>query len=298
MRWHNARMQRGRLAAMLCLLAIGMAGPEPVRAEPGTETVEETICRLVEASAAAQGLPVDIFTRLIWRESSFRGDAVSPKGAQGIAQFMPGTAAERGLADPFDPETALPAAATLLAELWRRLGNLGLAAAAYNAGPTRVRKWLAGDGGLPLETRDYLVFVTGRTAEDWARQGAGELPPQPEAQPPAAVHRATNCRETTLALRRGGGPVAQEIASVTAPWGVQLSGSFSKARALAAYGRTQARYAAVLDGTQPMIIGGRLRWRGSGAYYRVRVAQPTRVAALALCQRLRKAGAACIVLPS
>ena len=53
MRWHNARMQRVRLAAMLCLLAIGMAGPEPVRAEPGTETVEEAICRLVEASAAA-----------------------------------------------------------------------------------------------------------------------------------------------------------------------------------------------------------------------------------------------------
>src|SRR5205814_6611619 len=65
--------------------------------------------------------------------------AVSPKGAEGIAQFMPGTAAERGLANPFDPEQAIPHAARFLAELKRRFGNLGMAAAAYNAGPARVR---------------------------------------------------------------------------------------------------------------------------------------------------------------
>ena len=53
----------------------------------------------------------------------------------GVAQFMSGTASERGLADPFDPATAIPASAKLLAELARRFGNLGLSAAAYNAGP-------------------------------------------------------------------------------------------------------------------------------------------------------------------
>src|SRR5262245_17580460 len=67
------------------------------------ETIDQAMCRLIESSAAAQKLPVPFLTRLIWRESSFRAGVVSPKGAQGIAQFMPATAAERGLADPFDP---------------------------------------------------------------------------------------------------------------------------------------------------------------------------------------------------
>jgi soluble lytic murein transglycosylase-like protein len=77
-------------------------------------------------------------------------------GAQGIAQFMPGTAQERGLADPFDPEQAIPAAASLLRDLSQRFGNLGLAAAAYNGGPNRVSAWLAGNGSLPAETQDYV----------------------------------------------------------------------------------------------------------------------------------------------
>ncbi len=66
---------------------------------------------------------------------------------------MPATAAERGLADPNDPEAAIPKAAELLANLKQRFGNLGLAAAAYNAGATRVANWLAGGGELPPETR-------------------------------------------------------------------------------------------------------------------------------------------------
>ena len=70
------------------------------------------------------------FVRLIWRESRFNPSAVSPKGAQGIAQFMPGTAGERGLLDPLNPVQALPKSAEFLAELRSQFGNLGLAAAA------------------------------------------------------------------------------------------------------------------------------------------------------------------------
>ena len=103
----------------------------------------QTLCGIIEKSAAANGLPTGFFTRLIWRESSLRLGVTSPAGAQGIAQFMPGTAAERGLADPFDPQQALPESAKFLAELSSRFGNLGLAAAAYNAGPTRIASWLA-----------------------------------------------------------------------------------------------------------------------------------------------------------
>ena len=62
---------------------------------------------------------------------------------------MPYTATERGLANPFNPESALPEAAEFLAELRREFGNLGLAAAAYNAGPGRVRDFIDGRGGMP-----------------------------------------------------------------------------------------------------------------------------------------------------
>ena len=59
---------------------------------------------------------------------------------------MPGTANERGLLDPFNPVQALPKSAEFLSELRDQFGNLGLAAAAYNAGPRRVQEWLAGTG--------------------------------------------------------------------------------------------------------------------------------------------------------
>jgi hypothetical protein len=80
---------------------------------------------------------------------------------------MPGTAQERGLADPFDPEQAIPAAAHFLSDLRTQFGNLGLAAAAYNGGPNRVSAWLAGKASLAAETRDYVIRITGRAAEEW-----------------------------------------------------------------------------------------------------------------------------------
>src|SRR5687767_14915605 len=140
-----------------------------------TEMVQQALCRLIDASARAQRLPIDFFTRLIWQESSFRISAVSPAGAQGIAQFMPGTAVERGLLDPFDPEQAIPKSAELLRDHLNRFGNPGLAAAAYNGGPNRVANWLADRGGLPEETRTYVYRITGRSAEEWAedRKGRG-----------------------------------------------------------------------------------------------------------------------------
>src|SRR6185437_13517740 len=116
------------LAALLWLVAPG-AGNAAAQT-PAMEPLDHTVCRLIEHAAGANRLPVGFLTRLIWRESSFRTGAISPAGAQGIAQFMPGTAQERGLADPFDPEQAIPKAARLLADLRRRFGNLGVAAAA------------------------------------------------------------------------------------------------------------------------------------------------------------------------
>ena len=102
----------------------------------------DDICRALEQSAAENALPVEFFARVIWQESRFDARAVSPKGAEGIAQFMPRTASWHGLADPFEPVEALRHSAAYLRELLDRFGNLGLAAAAYNAGPARVSAWL------------------------------------------------------------------------------------------------------------------------------------------------------------
>lgn len=126
---------------------------------------------LAEEAARANKLPPDYFLRLIHRESQFQKDVISPAGAEGIAQFMPATAQDRGVKDPFDPNEALPKAAALLSDLNLQFGNLGLAAAAYNAGPRRVQDWLAGRGYLPLETRLYVLSITGRSVEDWAPPG-------------------------------------------------------------------------------------------------------------------------------
>jgi len=286
---------RRRLAAGLMLLAGSpacAAPPAPGAGAGSTETVEQALCRLIDDSARTRSLPVAFFTRLIWRESSFRTGVVSRAGAQGVAQFMPGTAAERGLADPFDPEQAIPAAASLLADLAKRFGNLGLAAAAYNGGAGRVAQWVEGRGGLPAETEAYVLAITGRSAEDWAEQAKAK---REEASPEAGSPQS--CLQVTGALRRpGGGGVVPE--APFAPWGVQLAGNFSKERALASFARERQNYAAIIGEVRPMIIGTRLRSRGTRAFYRVRIPAASRAVATALCDRIRAKGGACVVLPS
>jgi hypothetical protein len=281
------------VAFALALLALA----QPAAAQEG-ETIDQALCRMIEAGAATHRLPVDFFTRLIWQESSFRPGVTSRAGAQGAAQFMPGTAAERGLADPFDPEQAIPKSAELLDELRRRFGNLGLAAAAYNGGPARVEAWLAGRGGLPWETRSYVSAITGRGAEDWAEESRRIGPPQPDDA------AATRCLVLVASFRRGrappvvtaySGPIEE---SPIAPWGVQLAGNFSKAVALASYARARERHAAILADVTPMVIGTRIRSRGTRAFYRVRIPAATRAAATEICARLHRAGGACVVLKS
>lgn len=127
------------------------------------------ICNWIQIEAEASKIPKGFFARLIWKESRFDTNAISPKGAEGIAQFMPGTARVRGLENSFDPKSAIQASAGLLSDLRYELGNLGLAAAAYNAGLDRVNRWRAGRASLPLETRDYVKSITGYHADKWKR---------------------------------------------------------------------------------------------------------------------------------
>jgi len=282
------RCRRSWWAVLILCLAATRALAQEAPAPEG-ETVRQALCRLIEDAAKRADLPVGFFTRLIWRESSFRLTAVSRAGAQGVAQFMPGTAAERGLADPFDPEQAIPASAAFLKELERRFGNRGLAAAAYNGGPGRVAGWLAGRDELRAETIAYVQFVTGLSAEEWAARARGEVKVQDEEP-------RLGCLEVVALLRRPGAPDVAFAQAALAPWGVQLAGNFSKDLALASYRRAGAGLAAVLGDTRPMIIGTRLRSRGTRPFYRVRVPAQTREAAEVLCGRIRERGGSCAVL--
>ena len=149
-------------------------GPsDNIAAEPPASAMDAFCLALTEA-AEANGIPVSFFARLIWQESGFRSNEVSHAGAQGVAQFMPQTAAEVGLDDPFDPLKALSASARLLRKLRNDFGNLGLAAAAYNAGSGRIQKWLSRQAELPHETREYVRIITGTNPEDWT-EDAGML---------------------------------------------------------------------------------------------------------------------------
>ena len=276
--------------------AADAAGGEAEDKPPLTRT---TICGLIDKSAATHRLPIEYFTRLIWKESRFRQDALSPKGAQGIAQFMPGTAALRGLDDPFDPLQAIPASAHYLRDLSNRFGNLGLAAAAYNAGEKRVSDWRAGVGGLPYETRDYVVSITGRTAEDWNAPGAKYDPPErglpPDERPPGS------CLGVAALLgKRGAGRavVANYPKADWAPWGVQVAGNFSLNRAMASYATLQNRHAEIIGAQAPMVVRGFNRSRGSAPVFQLRVPAQSREEAGDICGRLKRAGAACVVLKS
>jgi hypothetical protein len=287
------RIILARWAAMMAVLCVVAAAPCHAAPAP-METLDQSVCRTIERSAQTARLPVEFVTRIIWRESSFRPGVVSRAGAEGIAQFMPSTAQARGLADPFDPEQAIPKAARYLADLRQRFGNIGVAAAAYNAGEARVSNWLHGQGGLPNETRAYVRFVTGRDAEEWIGSGSSNAA---GASVTVEAAEPQSCLVVTAELRRGGGGGAV-AAEIWAPWGVQLAGNFSKGLALAAFDRARARYAAVVGDTRPMIIGRLLRSRGTRPFYQVRLPAPSRAVAEQLCGRIQAAGGACVAMPS
>jgi Transglycosylase SLT domain/SPOR domain len=302
------------MMAMLCSLvpAIAEDAGEATRSsfEPRAAPVQkpadaaresdtrEAMCLMIESAAKASDLPLEFFARVIWQESRFRSDAVGPmtrrgQRAQGIAQFMPGTASERGLLDPFNPVQALPKSAEFLAELRSQFGNLGLAAAAYNAGPRRVQEWLAGSGGMPQETRSYVLAITGSAIEDWARAGKGGK--APERMP------TSSCRELMALLKQAPSPFVTEleqriVLGAAKVWGVQLAAGFSRDKALAMYGRAVSRLSSVIGDRDPSILASRLRNRGPATFYQVRFGADTRGEADDLCNRIRKAGGACFVL--
>ncbi len=192
----------------ISLVILASMASQRVMAQPNApaeqaDDLHSQICQMIEAAARSNGLPVDFFTRVIWQESRLQADVIGPPTtggrAEGIAQFMPGTAVERGLYEPFNPAEALPASGEFLAELRNEFGNLGLAAAAYNAGPQRVRDYLSGIRGLPRETRNYVLAITGHPIEEWAvsaitsADAGGKSPVE---------NPVVNCKDLLAALAR------------------------------------------------------------------------------------------------
>jgi hypothetical protein len=240
----------------LLILASSAALSEPLPAAPPAVSIDR-ICALIASSADKSGLPRDFFARLIWKESRFDHNAVSPVGAEGIAQFMPGTAKIVGLADPFDIEQAIPASAAYLARLHAGFGNWGLAAAAYNGGETRVGKWLSSGGFLPLAAK--LSFDE-------------------------ACRKLPIIASRTVAMSR----VTRK------PWGIQVAGNFRQSAASKQWERVRRAHPAVLSKYRAVI--SRMRTPiGRRGIFAVRIGANSRAEADKVCAALRTGGGACIV---
>ena len=259
---------------------------------------QEALCLIIESAAKANDLPLEFFVRVIWQESRFQSNAVGPvtrsgQRAQGIAQFMPATASERRLLDPFDPVQALPKSAEFLNELRGQFGNLGLAAAAYNAGPKRVQDWLVGTGAMPQETRNYVLAITGTSVEDWATAGKnGKM---------SDGARRSGCHELMALLKRAPNRFVAQLEdqvrrAAVKLWGVQVAAGFNRDNALMMYARAMKGLSAVIGhqddpSFQPLLF----RSRGTSSFYQVRIGTDRRREADDLCGRIRRAGGACLV---
>jgi len=277
---------RGTVAALAAAVMLSSpAAADPPRS-PKLVTVGR-VCDLIELEAKSHGLPREFLARLIWKESRFDPNAVSPAGAEGIAQFMPGTAARRGLADPYDIDQAIPASARYLAELRTGFGNLGLAAAAYNAGENRVARWLSRGGFLPLETENYVLDIMGETVDAFADAAyAGTIAPLH-----ATASFGAACRDLPVVVT-----ATVPMASIaTKPWGIQVAGSFRRDAAIRQWQRLAARFPGVLSGVEPVVSRVRSPLGRSGIHA-VRIGADSREEAENVCARLRSAGGSCIVM--
>ncbi|MEZ2333346.1 transglycosylase SLT domain-containing protein [Mesorhizobium sp. RCC_202] len=281
-----------RLLTVILALLCGLSGvtgafADPPQSRSAAKRLINRVCDLIDTEAGKNDLPRDFFARLIWKESRFDPNAVSPVGAEGIAQFMPGTAKMRGLANSFDIEQALPASAKYLAEMKASYGNLGLAAAAYNAGENRVSRWLDSGGFLPMETESYVFDVMGEPVDKFSDTSyAGTIQPlDPKLSFAVACRRLPVIMSQTVAM-----------ASINIkPWGVQIAGNFRRSAAIDQWLRVRSRFPALLASHDPVV--SRVRTPiGRRGIYAVRIGADSRAEADGICGKLHGVGGACVVL--
>ena len=239
------------------------APPSQAAAPASPPPTPDDICRALEQDAAENDLPVEFFARVIWQESRFNAP-------QGIAQFI----------------EALKNSARYLRDLKTRFGNLGLAAAAYNAGPGRVNAWLTSHGPLAAETRNYVAIITGWTADEWASAN----PPKTSE---TTIPKGVPCtRLANLILPKD----KARMAAYVPRWGMQLTAAWSESEAWAKYRLIQKQYASLIGDREPMVVRSRGIGLGFAIRYNIRIADDDRAHLEKLCQKLLAAGGACVVL--
>jgi soluble lytic murein transglycosylase-like protein len=162
----------------------------PLDGKPPPETAEPPDCGplddslvnpLIEDAAKQESLDPKLLRAVVGQESAFRPCAASAKGAQGLMQLMPETAAELGVANPFDPKQNLDGGARFLKQLIDKYkGDLPQALGAYNAGPKTADQ----SGGVPdlQETRDYVDSILAKAGLKPA-DGSATKPAEPPANP-------------------------------------------------------------------------------------------------------------------
>jgi hypothetical protein len=160
--------------------------------KPASSGFAETYDKLITQHAEARGLRPDLVRAVVQVESGYNPRAVSSKGALGLMQLMPSTAADLGVRSPFDPEENLRGGTLYLRQLLDRFGgNEELALAAYNAGPTAVDHY--GNRVPPYaETQDYVRRVQTQTSAQPAQQTgqtASSAQAAKPATPPPPVHQ-------------------------------------------------------------------------------------------------------------
>ena len=293
------------LIALAGLIACGLTLAQPARAESGPGTICSSgrhgpvqcireahfaydTCQAIQAFADVNGLPRGFFARLIWQESRFDPNALSPADARGIAQFIDGTAALRGLRDSLNPALALEYSAQYLAEMTGKYGNVGLAAVGYNGGERRAEGLIAGTGGLMPETVHYVQIITGLTAETWRDDPPEDHDFRLQGDMPfleACVDMAENRRWSAY----------RPPEPVVAPWGAQMAFGRTPSLARDSYAR-RARACGFDRGAAPLdIVFVRNRVSGRKGYHMARVGAQSSGDANAICERARRGGCACAV---
>ncbi len=247
------------------------------------------ICELIERKADQNRLDPNFLARLLWKESRFEPGAISPAGAQGIAQFMPGTAELYDLDDPFNPAQAIHKSAWYLRYLTDMFGNIGLAAIAYNGGENRAARFMARQSGLPYETLDYVEAITGHGALLWRDNPPAESDLKLALNPDMAFRPACE--------KLAGDRVLREFTTQPRifPWGVILASHPSQSGAAQQVARLNRSLRPVLGDKQV----GYVRKRLSGQprpVYTAQIGYDSKAEANRFCLQLKRLGGRCMVL--
>ena len=269
--------------ALIVLLAAALSSLTPARA--GTASLRRRHLPHAGAGGGRQRA-----ARGVLHAPHLAGEPLRPGGGQpgGSARHRAVHAADRRDARPRQRVRAAARRCAKSASYLRELrttfrGNLGLAAAAYNAGPGQVEAWLAGRRRLPFETQAYVRIITGYAAEAWASPTPPQLPPSSHV----ALNAATGARCVELAKLLIDRPQRRrDLTSDPAwgPWGVQLAGTWSEGRVLATYEQLRRRYDAVLGERLPLVLDAQRR---APSRFIVRVSESSRKEADALWRSSR-----------